>query len=53
MLVAGRAKTVSENSAMTFVQITFAKSNDFDKCLDIHKNKETSKMKRAVKRTKK
>jgi len=38
--VAGRAKIVSEISALTFVRATFAKSNGFDKCLDIRKKKE-------------
>lgn len=56
MVLAGRAKMVSEIWAMTFVQITFAKSNGFDKYLDIHKKKKkrkTSKSRRAVKRNKK
>jgi len=50
--VAGRAKIVSEISALTFVRATFAKSNGFDKCLDIRKKKKTSTTRRAVKRTK-
>lgn len=50
MLVAGRAKMVSEISALTFVWATFAKSNGFDKCLDIHKKKENLNSEKSCKK---